>query len=60
MWEGRDVHSMIIFRSRQKRFTGVRLAGIRAETTSRIEFYLSKVASQSSYNYKISVLVIGK
>ena len=54
-----DYSSMNIF-SELNSFEGVRLAGIRAETTSRIEFYLSKVVSQSSYNYKISVLVIGK
>lgn len=60
MWEGRDVHSMIIFWSRQKRFTGVRLAGIRAEATNRIEFYLAKAATQTGYSYKVIVLVIGK
>lgn len=54
-----DRSSMNVF-SELNSFEGVRLVGINAETTSRIEFYLSKAESQSSYNYKISVLVIGK
>lgn len=54
-----DADSMIVL-GELNAFGGVRLSGIRADSTTKITFYLTKATSQSDYPCKLSIFVIGK
>lgn len=54
-----DAGSMIVL-GELNAFGGARLSGIRADSTTKITFYLTKATSQSDYACKLSILVIGK
>lgn len=54
-----DAGSMIVL-GELNAFEGVRLSGIRADSTTKITFYLAKATSQSDYACKLSIMVIGK
>lgn len=54
-----DAGSMIVL-GELNAFGGVRLSGIRADSTTKITFYLTHATILSGYACKLSIMVIGK